>query len=77
MLDAIFYVLYTGCRWEELPRTFPPKSTVHKRFQVWEEEGFFSTLFKEVKQLKKQLKQTKQEGFLLAGRVKSKAVKSR
>jgi len=88
ILDAIIYVLYTGCRWEELPPNFPPKSTVHKRLQVWQEAGFFDVLFKEVKQLKKQLNQdihlmdatiksAKKGGLLLAGRAKSKAVKSR
>jgi transposase len=87
-LDAIFYVLYTGCRWEELPPTFPPKSTVHKRLQVWQEAGFFDALFKHVKQLKKQLKQdiylmdatiksAKKGGLLSAERVKARAVRSR
>jgi transposase len=44
IFDAILYVLSTNCRWEELPPNFPPKSTVHKRFQVWSKAGFFDKL---------------------------------
>ena len=28
VLNAIFYVLKTGCQWEMLPHDFPPKGTV-------------------------------------------------
>ena len=31
-LDAILYLLYSGCRWSELGPEFPPRSTVHDRF---------------------------------------------
>ena len=44
MFNAILYVLSTHCRWEELPKHFPPKSTVHKRFQVWSKAGFFERI---------------------------------
>lgn len=42
--EAILYVLRTGCQWEELPREYPPKSTVHDRFQAWCERGVFASL---------------------------------
>ena len=29
ILNAIFYVLWTGCQWKALPKDFPAKSTVH------------------------------------------------
>ena len=28
VLDAIFYVLWTGCQWKALPKDLPPRSTV-------------------------------------------------
>src|SRR5271154_2010719 len=28
ILNAIFYVLWTGCQWKALPKDLPPKSTV-------------------------------------------------
>src|SRR5262245_20277381 len=39
VLDAIFYVLRTGCQWRYLPKDFPPKSTVWKYFDEWRHNG--------------------------------------
>jgi len=35
VVDAIFYVLRTGCQWRYLPEDFPPKSTVWRYFSSW------------------------------------------
>lgn len=35
VLDAIFYILRTGCQWRYLPKDFPPKSTVWNYFNQW------------------------------------------
>jgi len=45
MLDAIFYVLRTGCQWKALPRSLGAPSTVHERFQHWVEAGVFRRLW--------------------------------
>ena len=39
ILDAVFYVLKTGCQWHMLPREFPPWSTVHHYFRMWRLDG--------------------------------------
>lgn len=39
VLDAIFYVLWTGCQWKALPKDLPPKSTAHYYFMLWEWDG--------------------------------------
>jgi transposase len=39
VLNAIFYVLATGCQWKALPRDLPPKSTAHSYFMLWEWTG--------------------------------------
>lgn len=39
ILNAIFYQARTGCPWEDLPRDFPPKSTVYGYFQAWRRDG--------------------------------------
>lgn len=39
ILNGIFYVLWTGCQWKALPKDFPPKSTVHWYFMLWEWDG--------------------------------------
>lgn len=52
ILNAILYVLITGCRWDELPKNqFPPKSTVHQRFQVWAKAGFFRRAMSRLRRL--------------------------
>ena len=38
-LNAIFYVLATGCQWQALPKDLPPKSTAHFYFQLWNWDG--------------------------------------
>src|SRR5262249_50468203 len=39
VLDAIFYVLRTGCQGRFLPKDFPPKSTVGGYFDEWRHNG--------------------------------------
>lgn len=39
VLNAIFYVLWTGCQWKALPKDFPSKSTVHWYFMLWNWDG--------------------------------------
>ena len=35
VMNAIFYVLSTGCQWQALPKDLPPKSTVYDYFSLW------------------------------------------
>jgi transposase len=39
VLNAIFYVLSTGCQWNALPKDLPPKSTAHYYFMLWDWDG--------------------------------------
>jgi transposase len=39
VLNAIFYVLSTGCQWAALPKDLPPKSTAHMYFALWQWDG--------------------------------------
>src|SRR3954447_4146545 len=39
VVDAVFYVLRTGCQWRYLPKDFPPKSTVWRYFDEWRHNG--------------------------------------
>jgi transposase len=39
VLNAIFYVLATGCQWQALPKDLPPKSTAHSYFMLWDWDG--------------------------------------
>lgn len=44
-MDAIFYVLRTGCQWKALPRGLGAGSTVHDRFQAWVQAGVLHRLW--------------------------------
>src|SRR5436190_8559092 len=39
IVDAILYLLWTGCQWRALPRDFPPYSTVQGYFYRWRDDG--------------------------------------
>jgi transposase len=39
VVDAIFYILRTGCQWRYLPKDFPPKSTIWRYFDQWRHDG--------------------------------------
>ncbi len=44
ILDAIFYVLRSGCSWRLLPRDFPPWRTVYHYFREWRLAGTFEQI---------------------------------
>jgi putative transposase len=44
ILDAIFYVLKSGCPWRLLPRCFPPWKSVYHWFRKWRIDGTFEQL---------------------------------
>jgi putative transposase len=44
VLDAVFYVLRSGCAWRLLPRGFPPWRVVYYWFRKWRIEGTFEYL---------------------------------
>jgi putative transposase len=35
VMNAILYILSTGCQWRALPKDFPPRSTVQYYFYLW------------------------------------------
>ena len=39
VVNAIFYIASTGCQWRQLPKDFPPYSTVQGYFYHWLREG--------------------------------------
>jgi putative transposase len=39
ILDAIFYIVRSGCAWRLLPHDFPPWKTVHHYFRTWRLDG--------------------------------------
>lgn len=46
VLEGIFYVLRTGCRWKAVPREYGCGSSIHRYFQEWLGAGFFDQIWK-------------------------------
>jgi putative transposase len=44
VLNAIFYLLRTGCQWRLLPREFPSWNTVYHYFRSWKNDGVWTCL---------------------------------
>src|SRR5215472_13645935 len=44
VLDAIFYMLRTGCQWRLLPRDFPVWGTVYHYFRTWKNSGVWTCI---------------------------------
>ena len=50
ILDAIFYVLRSGCPWRLLPHDFPPWKTVFHYFRKWRIDGSWERINRAVRE---------------------------
>jgi transposase len=49
-INAIFYLLRTGCPWRYLPHgVFPPRSTVYNIFRAFQREGVWEAIWEELR----------------------------
>jgi putative transposase len=44
-LDAIIYVMRTGCQWNRLPKEFPDDSSAHRTMQRWVSLGLLDRIW--------------------------------
>lgn len=44
LLNAIFYLVKTGCQWRNLPREFAPWPTVYHYFRLWKGNGLWDRM---------------------------------
>ena len=47
VVQGIFWILDNGAKWKDLPRRYGSKSTVHRWFKKWVQEGLFEELMRE------------------------------
>jgi len=50
VLDAVFYVLKSGCPWRLLPREFPPWKSVYDWLRRWRIDGTWERLNAELRE---------------------------
>src|SRR5215204_469225 len=74
ILDAIFYVLRSGCQWRLLPHDFPRWPTVYHYFRTWRIDGTWESVNRALRErLRVRLKRDPQPS---AGIVDSQSVKT-
>src|ERR687889_2801292 len=74
ILDAIFYMVKSGCAWRLLPHGFPPWKTIHHYFRTWRIDGTWEKLHAALRsRLRVRLKRDPQPS---AGIVDSQSVKT-
>src|SRR6266853_6438144 len=44
VVNAILYMAATGCQWRQLPKDFPPYSTVQGYFYAWSRSGLLAAI---------------------------------
>ena len=50
VVDAMLYVVKTGCQWRQLPSNFPPWKTVHEQFRSWRDNGVWERVSKALRE---------------------------
>ncbi len=44
LLEAVLFLLRTGCQWRAMPESFPPYSTVQRHLYAWRDAGLFERI---------------------------------
>ncbi len=50
VVNAILYLVRTGCQWRMLPKDFPPWSTVHTWYRRWRRDGTWERINEALRQ---------------------------
>jgi transposase len=50
IVDALLYVVKTGCQWRQLPSNFPPWKTVHEHFRLWRDSGVWERIVQQLRE---------------------------
>lgn len=46
IIDAIAYLVKTGCQWSMLPKSYPPSKTVYHHFRSLSDRGWFDSMLR-------------------------------
>jgi putative transposase len=55
LVNAIFYLVKTGCQWRNLPTHFAPWGTVYHYFRLWKRNGLWVTMHTHLREQARQL----------------------
>jgi putative transposase len=50
IVNAILYVLRTGCSWRQMPHDLPNGKTAHHYFRIWSKQGIWEPIMTHLRQ---------------------------
>ena len=50
VVDAVLYLVKTGCQWRQLPVDFPPWQSVYQQFRSWRDGGTWDRVGKTLRE---------------------------
>ena len=50
VVDAVLYVVKTGCQWRQMPANFPPWQTVYQQFRAWRQSRVWERVSKTLRE---------------------------
>lgn len=53
ILEAIFFIVYTGCQWNKLPKGYAPSTTVYYHYRSWSASGYLENALRSLVILKR------------------------
>ena len=74
VVNAMMYVLGTGCQWRALPKDLPARSTVHRYFMCWTHDGTLTRIHQALYVARRELAQ--REASPTAAIIDSQSVKA-
>ena len=45
-IDGMLHVLTVGCKWSDMPKMYGSKSSIHRRFQEYQQKGIWKKILK-------------------------------
>ena len=48
ILNGIFFRLYNGCRWEDVPERYGRPKTIYHRFNTWSKDGTWDRIIEKL-----------------------------
>jgi putative transposase len=74
VVDAILYIMMSGCQWRMLPKDFPPRSTVQYYFYLWRDQRLWRRI--NLALVRRARKAAKRNAIPAAGVIDSQSVKT-
>jgi transposase len=56
VVDAMLYLVKTGCQWRQMPVDFPPWQSIYQQFRIWRDSGTWEGIGKTLRERERKAK---------------------